>query len=340
MTTPLASAATRHPALALLFAQTLLLAGCGGGGGAAPAPAPSATTLSASASTLALSVNGGTAALTGTPRTLTLTNTGSAAAQSVGYTASPALPAGTTVSSTCGSSLAAGASCTLTITPGSTPSAAAGDTNPSAVTLSVSGSNTNTLTAAVHVLAYGSVYQAGYVFAIDDTTPATGSIGGKAAALSDHSSAVEWGGLWTVVGVDETATSPCDAKSDGACNTQQIVATLGSGTYGAKICDDFTSGSYTDWYLPAICEMSYDATSMGTGCGSAGTPLQQNMQSNLVETGVLPIVGLFYLSSTEHGSSPNVLGWMHLFDSGGGQVSQQVQKDTVLYTRCVRALTQ
>jgi hypothetical protein len=130
---------------------------------------------------LALSVNNTelNAALTGTPRSITITNTGTAAAEGIAYSTSTAPPADAGVSTTCAATLAAAASCTITVTPGLTPTAAAGDLNPVPVVLSILGSNTNTVTTVVSVLTYGSVYQSGYVFAIDDTTAVSGSIGGK-----------------------------------------------------------------------------------------------------------------------------------------------------------------
>src|SRR3990167_7975344 len=99
--------------------------------------APSTTTLSSSVSTLALSVNNTSlnAALTGTPRLITITNSGSNSATSVTYSPSPALPSGTTISpSSCGT-IAASGTCVLTITPGSTASATAGNTSPTPITL-------------------------------------------------------------------------------------------------------------------------------------------------------------------------------------------------------------
>ncbi|MEO7385452.1 MAG: hypothetical protein ABIX37_00800, partial [Gammaproteobacteria bacterium] len=182
----------------------------------------SPTTLSASASTLVLNAGG-------TARTLTISNTGSSAAFSVNYTAT--LPAGSTVApSNCGDIAAAG-TCVLTVTPGATASGAPGDADAEPVALTVSGSNTNSLLTNIQVLTYGSVLQGGYVFSIDDTTPATGSMGGKVAALADQAApypnGIAWSDIVVVDGVSETSTSPpdaCNGKSDGACNTAAIIA--------------------------------------------------------------------------------------------------------------------
>jgi len=150
--------------------------------------AANTTTLAVSVPDLALSVNDTAlnAALTGTPRVFTITNVGADPAINVTYSPSPALPTGTTIApASCGTIVPA-ASCALTITPGSTPSAAAGDTNPTPITLSISGTNTNTLTPTVNVLTYSSVYQGGYLYSVDDTTLNTTSIGGKVVTLTDQ----------------------------------------------------------------------------------------------------------------------------------------------------------
>lgn len=157
------------------------------------------TTLSVSVSTLGLSVNdtGLNAALTGTPRLITITNTGANPATNVTYSPSPALPSGTTISpGSCGT-IAVSNTCVLTITPGSTPVATPGNTSPTPITLSISGTNTNILTPVVNIITYGSVYQGGYVYAVDDTTPNTGSIGGTVVTQTDQASRSPDGVIWS-----------------------------------------------------------------------------------------------------------------------------------------------
>lgn len=84
-----------------------------------------------------------------------------------------------------------GGQCVLVITPGQTSSATPGAVpNPS--TLTIFGINTNILAPTVEVLTYGNQYQSGYVFAVDDMTPNTGSIGGKVAGLTDESGGIIW----------------------------------------------------------------------------------------------------------------------------------------------------
>lgn len=42
---------------------------------------------------------------------------------------------------------------------------------------------------------------------------------------------------------------------NGRSNTTKIVNEFGSGNYAAKLCDDYTGGGFTDWYLPSITEL-------------------------------------------------------------------------------------
>jgi hypothetical protein len=290
-------------------------------------------------------------AISGSPRTVTVTNTGTDLATALALVATPALPAGSVVSSnTCGD-LAAGASCVLTITPGATPSAAPGDTAPVPVTLRITGSNTNTVTTDVSVLDHGSVYQSGYVFALDDTTPNSGSVGGKAAALNDSSTGLFWaaaagGGLAfdAIPGISETDVAPpCNGNRDGACNTNAIldyyVATP-MNLYAAGLCKATLNG-LSDWYLPAICEMGFDNNSNGSGCGTSVAPLVDNMQANLVDKGNVGGLqdSIYYWSSTQFAGVPNFAAYAQLFGTLGASAHTAYNKNQLLHTRCVRALT-
>lgn len=334
------------------------------------------TTLSASVSTLGLSVNntGLNAALTGTPRLITITNTGASPATNVTYSPSPALPSGTTISPASCGTIGVSDTCVLTITPGFTPSAASGDTAPTPISLSISGSNTNTLTPTINILTYGSVYQGGYIYAVDDTTPDTGGIGGKVAALTDQSTGVIWSSngsslvsYVTILAIDELSTplspSPalpsyppgtpayvaCNGNSDGACNTSNIVsyynfnrASGGSAPtpleqYAAGLCKATISGE-SDWYLPAICEEGYDDSGSGTGCGTQASPTLQNMLSNLFDAGVGGISGEYW-SSTEWSGSADLYAWNQTFDLGNITQNTFDKSYNTIRVRCSRALT-
>lgn len=319
-----------------------LLVACGGSGGGAGAPTPS-TTLVLSVSSLALRTSG-------IARTVTVTNNGGAPAESVTYSLGPTVPAGTTAISSC-STLAPGASCAITFTPGATASAAAGDLSPVPITLNVSGANTNVASASVHVLDFGSMYQSGYVFAFDDTTPATGSVGGKVVALADASPGLIWssngnGGAavdvatHVIPGIDETSTPAlgiCNGGTDGACNTNEITTFytgVNTAYYAAGACRATMSG-YSDWFLPSVCELGGDAFA---GCGVGVDSIQGNLVNNypLLVAHLPPVT---YWSSTPYSGAPSTQAWSHHFAAGGADFSGQSVKDSLFPVRCVRRLT-
>jgi hypothetical protein len=290
-----------------------------------PVVTPSPTTLSISAAALALSVNNTAlnVALTGTPRTITITNTGSSAAFGMAYSTSAAPPAGTVVSSTCAATLAAATSCTITVTPGPTPTAAPGDLNPVPVVLSILGINTNTVTTSVSVLTYGSVYQNGYVFAVDDTTAVSGSIGGKVAALLDSATVVPY--------APNTIVTNAFSLTNGVSNTALVIAIEGTplAAYAAGLCTA-PSGGFSDWYLPAPCEMGLDASCAVT---------MQNMQSSLVDN---PVTGgpqnLYWTSAEAVGSGGN-LSTQEFLSLGGGSFQLSAPKAFTEPLRCARIMT-
>jgi hypothetical protein len=229
-----------------------------------------------------------------------------------------------------------------------------GDINPTAVTLGVAGTNTNTLSLSIELLSYGSVYQAGYVFAVDDTTPNTGSIGGKVAALADQAPISPNGIIWSsngigassadvayddIPGISEISTNPpdaCNGNSEGACNSQVIAAfypAVSPSNYASGLCAAPIAGR-TDWYLPAICEMGYD-NGGGSGCG----PMLQNMQISLVENTTVAGLAGEYWSSTEFAGNPLMGAFFQRFDSVGATDQLGANKADQLGVRCVRAIT-
>lgn len=141
------------------------------------------------------------------------------------------------------------------------------------------------------------------------------------------------------------AYTACNGKLDCACNTANIVAyynfnrAAGGAVptpladYAAGLCSATISG-YSDWYLPPICELSYD---VGAGCGTSVSPLTQNVNSNLIDSGAVPITD-YHWSSTQAPLSPTNAWGVHLASSGGGSVFMS-SKGMSLPVRCARALT-
>jgi hypothetical protein len=228
------------------------------------------TTLTTGASQLALSVTGLTEyGVSGTPtpssglaRVITITNTGSNTAVNLAVNP-PTWPAGTSSSTACGSTLAASSSCTITITPGATATSdgtnpCSGGTAPVPGAVQVSADNATTVSSDVVVLGYGCVYQGGYVYAFDDTTPNTGSVGGKIVTTSDQAAAYPNGIVWSsnggtgggtggfdsfdvsddkLPGIDETSTSSTGSP------TNATFSLFFSSTYANL--NPFTSASFS-----------------------------------------------------------------------------------------------
>ncbi|WP_419421528.1 hypothetical protein ACNVED_16590 (plasmid) [Legionella sp. D16C41] len=341
------------------------------------------TTLSTSISQLALSVTGLTEyGVSGNPasglaRLITISNTGSNTALNLAVN-TPTWPAGTSSTTTCTNTLPAGSSCTITIIPGAT--ATSDGTNPCSSgtapipgAIQISADNAATVLTHVVILNYGCIYQGGYVFALDDTTPDTGSVGGKVVTTADQAAAYPNGIIWSsngnggssadvafdsIYGISQLSTpsSPnpssgqvagqtaCYGATDGVCDTNNIYvyyqnnatnAPINLSYYAAGLCKQMIA-NYSDWYLPAICEMGYR---INNGCGTSSVPTLQNIQSSLIDRSGFSAPAGRYWSSTEISTPQQNYGaWYQLFASSG---SSQVPdfKDGPFGVRCSRALT-
>lgn len=304
------------------------------------ASACGAATLSTSVSTLALSVNKVSAfnALTGTPRQITVTNSSPQPARNLGISY-PAWPAGTSATSNCTTTLGSGASCIITVTPGANATTACNTgIAPTAGVVSISADNAATATTNVMVLDYGCIYQGGYVFAVNDTLPATGSISGLVVTTTSQASLIWSPDDFDIPGITETSVAPpCNGQSEGACNTQEIVTHYGILTsYAAGLCRTSISG-YSDWYLPAICELGYtDALSV---CGAL-PGIQQNIQYNINELSMGLIGNVSAWSSTEYSVAPATDSWSYKFSPDDAPFDGTFPKSNFRFVYCARALLQ
>ncbi|RKP56343.1 hypothetical protein D7S86_08055 [Pararobbsia silviterrae] len=169
-------------------------------------------------------------------------------------------------------------------------------------------------------MGYGSVYQSGYVFAIDDTTATTGSVGGTVLQESDTPSSTEWSNTATELDVL--------SLTDGAGNTSTIVNALGTlSGYAAPVCSQVGDGGYSDWYLPAIDELDGGTQSAFTILGPLGIPAATD--------------GAYYWSSTEYSADPTIMADAVLVTdiSTANVLSGALSKSDSLTVRCARAIT-
>ncbi len=284
------------------------------------------------------------------------------------------LPSGTTITDICTNSTlsANGGSCFIEIQPGTTVSYYEGGTtlctaittaasllNPSSISINT---DTSSATTNVYVVGYGCQYQGGYLFAIDDTTPVSGSIGGTVVTINSQSTSIVWTPNSTSIGgIANTSTisAPvpsyvdvnsgqlnCNGKYDGACNSNNIIVNSGIGTtYGAGFCHQPLSNSgsvcvsgatcYPDWYSLAICQLgSYTSGSFNSGCSDLS-----NTVSYIHNMGFLSGLVGGYWSSTESTSSSSQQAWTQFFINSTSSTSSSVNKSFPSALQCARNVT-
>ncbi len=298
--------------------------------------ATNTTTLSTSLPNLALETSGNS-------RIITITNTGSNPAESLSISY-PTWPSGTTASSNCGSSLGTTDTCTITVNPGANATSSCNSpySAPTPGVITVSASNViSSVTTNVYVLTYGCIYEEGYIFEIDDTTSTSTSIGGTTAALTDNSTGIQWYN-------GSNVTTNAQSLTDGATNTTKIISVQGAGNYAAETCANYTIDSsgnspcstgtcYSNWYLPAICQMG--AAGENENC-TAGTANMVSNLPNLISgcSGYACLSGDYWSSTEYSGIVSSSYAWYESFSSSGSQQYNDY-KNTLYPVRCSRALT-
>ena len=128
------------------------------------------------------------------------------------------------------------------------------------------------------ILAIGDFHQGGVIFYLD------GSGGGMICAVSDQDggSGIQWyNGSYTTTGATGTAIGT------GHANTTAIINNQGAGSYAATVCDNYTVGSYDDWFLPSQDELNemyqnkvdIDSTAIANG-GTAFSTIYHHWSSS------------------------------------------------------------
>jgi hypothetical protein len=127
----------------------------------------------------------------------------------------------------------------------------------------------------------GQFYAGGYIFHLDETGDH-----GLVCSPEDVGSA-PWGCFGTLI---NTGT----AVGTGATNTAAILANCNEPGIAARLCNDYESGGYNDWFLPSKDELIL-------------------IYSHLYETGIVDFQFQVYWSSSEWGSQ--AAGYYHFYSN-------------------------
>lgn len=138
----------------------------------------------------------------------------------------------------------------------------------------------------------------------------------------DGGSGVQWG-------LFDTDVSNCESMTDGATNTAAIIAAGGSASHAAGLCNSYSEGDFTDWYLPSSREL-YLLAVQGIVIDSILDNDEDPNTNGLNQDNVAPTFGRYW-SSTEPN---NYSAWPYYFASG---YSTYFNKFNTYRVRAVRA---
>jgi hypothetical protein len=125
---------------------------------------------------------------------------------------------------------------------------ATGDIGATGATGSTGATGATGPTGAGFTTYIGELYQGGIVVSVWKDT--SGAEHGLIASLTNLSAGIVWS--------NDTSTqigAAAENLSNGSGNTIAIIGQAGSGNCAALICQNYTGGGYTDWYLPSIWEI-------------------------------------------------------------------------------------
>jgi hypothetical protein len=144
------------------------------------------------------------------------------------------------------------------------------------------------------------------------------------------------------------ATAGASSSTDGYANTQMIINQVGHVSSAAKVCDDYVSGTYSDWYLGSPEEFQMTMTNARTinmiwGIGGYTQVPYSLTQS--ISYGYSPYAGpttgginplAYYWTSTEYWTN-GLNAWWVSFGLATG-FSAQIKSDVTRYVRPMRRL--
>ena len=157
-------------------------------------------------------------------------------------------------------------------------------------------------------LAVGQSYQGGviaYIFVSGDSGYIAGQTHGLIATTSNQSIGAQWGCSGTSIAGTSTTIGT------GLANTTAIVNVCSSSTSAAALCNNLSSGGYSDWYLPSNNELN-------------------KLYSN--STSIGGFIASSYWSSTQNSSTT-----AYSLNFGTGIGTGFSSKNTLMYVRAIRA---
>ncbi len=156
----------------------------------------------------------------------------------------------------------------------------------------------------------GELYGGGIIVAV---WKENGVEHGIIASLTDLSAGMTWSNI-----TDKEIGTAAKSPIDGQANTKAIIAQAGHTASAAKLCDDYSAGGFSDWYLPAIWELNhcyYSAIVVNSILGNTN--------------GFTAFAG--YWSSTE-----TLITYATIIQFAGGTGSGQYKSTNTLRVRAVR----
>jgi hypothetical protein len=105
----------------------------------------------------------------------------------------------------------------------------------------------------------------------------------------------------------------------GQANTTAIISEQGEGSYAAKVCDNYTIGAYSDWFLPSKDELNQMFVNKAA------------INATAIANGGTAFSGSLYWSSSEIGAD---VVWIQIFSNGTQNI---VFKNSFYRVRAVRA---
>ena len=153
----------------------------------------------------------------------------------------------------------------------------------------------------------GQSYQGGivaYIFQSGDSGYISGETHGLIATTSNQSTGSQWGCFGTSIG----GTSA--ALGTGLASTTSIINGCNSSTNAAALCNNLSSGGYTDWYLPSLDELK---------------------KLYLNKTSIGGFTNISYWTSSQ---ASTTTAWSISFSNGLS--SNSSTKSTLMYVRAIR----